>query len=258
MENSLLKIFRREKVKQIRFGVLLAILVSASVLAASFVAFNLLDDNNQGTDIDGDPNPNPNPNEPDFVLSLNSYMDQQYIGGKVSAFLIHGNATASIHPSLISSIVVPSGTDWGVNAYVVVGGDPFNVEEVTFSFTDSEMGEAHQAFLSSLADTSEAEKPDWTDLPSAQMAISYTVLYQDGTGLEFLWLGFEDLDILGVQNVTWGGSVVTTTTAAHLSQSDTDYNFSTVGEEMKYIDPLSAFDGFIDKLQELYTPHLEA
>ncbi|MHA2029558.1 MAG: hypothetical protein ACW99A_06625 [Candidatus Kariarchaeaceae archaeon] len=270
MENTLLKLFKKEKLRQVRTSILLAVLVSASVLAISFVAFDLFGDDDPGIDINNNPDPTGN----DYVLKLNSYLDEQYTGGKVSAFLIHGNTTASIHPTLLSSEVVPSGMDWEVNALVVKGA-PDMVEQTSFQLTGSEMDDTHQSFLSSLDKTSEVEPPEPQDLPSAQLLLVYVVLYEDGTGIEFAWLGFQDFNILGVQNVTWGGSSTsttstttssetssegsgtTTTSIPHLSQAENDYSYTSNTNDVKYISPLSAFDDFINKLQELYSPHLE-
>lgn len=269
MENSLLKLFKREKVRQVRFSILLAILVSASVLAASLVAFDLLDDGNPGGDIDDLPNTGDN----DYVLGLSSFVDQQYVDGNIVAFKIHGNATQTIHPSLIASELTPSGSGWDVDASVVVNGDFDMVEQVSFTFSQAEMADIQQSFLTSLDQTSEVDPPAPQALPSAQSALSYTVLYDDGTGFEFLWLGFDDLDIVAVNNVTWSENSATTssttsnptdststttvTSNPQLSAVPNDFSYHVKGEEARYIGPLGAFDSFILKLSQLYTAQLD-
>ncbi|MHA2100198.1 MAG: hypothetical protein ACW99A_16100 [Candidatus Kariarchaeaceae archaeon] len=251
MVNSLLKLLKQEKVAGVKVSVLLAVIVSASVLAASFVAFQLLDNNNPGEDIDD----LPDPSDIDYALALSSYMDQQFEDEKISAFKISGNATDSIHPNMISSLAVKTKSQYEVEAYVEE--DPVDVvNKLSFSFTRFEMVDVHQSFVESVEQTQEVEEVVLINqLPSATLLLVYVVLYEDGTGFEFSWLGFDDINIMKIQNITWGSVQTTITSLPALSSMEQDYNYVSIGG-IKYLSPLSAFDSFINKLQDLYSQYL--
>ena len=111
MDKGLIQKLKRERIAGVKVSILLAMIVSAGVLAASFVAFQLLDES-PGQNIDDVPDNE----EKDFVLSLSSYMEEQYIEGNIAALRIGGNATQSIHPDLISSLLVPTNGGFEVEA----------------------------------------------------------------------------------------------------------------------------------------------
>ncbi|MHA2252728.1 MAG: hypothetical protein ACXAD7_20360 [Candidatus Kariarchaeaceae archaeon] len=278
MEKILGNLITNEKIRQIRIAIVFAAIASLMILSISFGISNLAILN---FDNDGDPpnGPNGNNNGGSFVLGLNNYMTQRY--DEISHLAIGGNYTPSIHPNLIySEINYISNEDlWEVNASVT--NETYYPDAVMkeFNFSSEEVFSAHESFLESLSNTSEVNS---TDLPTSHGSIPnlliYTVFYLDGTGLEFAWLGFENINVVAVANVTWSGQPTTTSTVSEDPpttttsevptstnitssmilnlNSNSQVSFNYYSGESKYISPLSAFDSFINQLNEMFGPHL--
>jgi hypothetical protein len=135
---------------------------------------------------------------------------------------------------------------WEVEAIVLDPDtpDPWDSKDEYFNFTSAQMGQIHTSFLSSLSQTEEVERASLPEEPgSVPNLLYYSVLFDDGSGLEFVWLGFEDVDVIQIANITW---------------SIGEFGIYTAYEqEEHFISPLSAFDSFISTLQELYAINLD-
>jgi hypothetical protein len=243
METKLQNLIQKERRKQIFYAIMAAVVLALLILALSG-GLSWINDNSE-------PNQNggitPNEGGDDYVITLNNFIDVQFINDNIASFNIDGNITSAINPNLISSRVTPiqTSTSWKVEATVLDPDtvDPWDSKIEEFNFTGAEMAQIHGSFLTSLQDTEEINQTALPDQPgSAQNLLHYQVLFTDGSGLEFVWLGFDQVDVIQIANITW-------------SEGPYGFNIGYAGEE-HYISPLSAFDAFISTLQELYGLYL--
>lgn len=243
MEDSLLRAIKKEKLRQAAITIITAILLSVVVLAISYGLWQITTDENF-TDNSDSPGSNEN-NVNNFVLDLNNYMNTQFNQGQVSYFNIAGNITNSIHPSLIDSFLFPENGNWNVSAWVLNEStpEPFDVAHIYFEFSDTQVQTAHTTFLNGLNQTTEVPNEDIPDTGTVPQLLYFQVLYDDFTGLNFIWMGYDELDIIQVGNLTW-------------SEDQFGVSIQQNFDDVHNLSPLSAFDPFISYLQDIYSQHL--
>ncbi|MHA2503786.1 MAG: hypothetical protein ACXAE3_13075 [Candidatus Kariarchaeaceae archaeon] len=259
MSELLSQLFAMEKRRQLIYSVGAALLVAALILSGSFILSTFdppkLDDN----DGDGDDNPDPNLS---YSLSLSSLLGDEFMEEGIIGFKIGGNITPAIHPRLINSEVIPDDMSdgWLVDAWVLDADtmDPMTPYQDQFVFSQQQMVTLHNTFLDSLNQTEEIDKVDIPDIGgSIPLLLFYEVYLANGSGYEFVWAGFDEVDIMIVSHFTFGGAITTTTDGVGLESVQVDDLSRGPVTEEHYISPLSAFDPFLDQLQGLYSSVLD-
>lgn len=249
MKQILIQLIQSEKRRMILRSVGAAIIIAGLVLAIAFVITPPEPSDPQNNDDnDSDNNQFPPDSDDNYVLSLNAEIDTKFVNDNIDGIYLHGNATSSVYDGLLDSYILPynDNDEWNVTARIVddVVNNPGDIRTEQFNFSSTEIYHVHTSFLQSLNNTVEVNRTELPDEPgSIPNLLFYNIFYDDGTGLTFTWLGFQEVDILEVQNITWTG------TPSDFSRQETG--------DSHYLSPLSAFDSFLNELRELYETYLD-
>lgn len=165
-------------------------------------------------------------------------MDDQYLDDKFESFFIDGNNTQSINETLNSCSVTRVADGWEVVAFVINPDEPMFTDSIQFTISDQEIYQIHRSFLDALSQTEHIPTPDDTSVRNVHQVLKYVVNYSDKTGLDFMWLSFEDHQIVRVVDFI---------------ENDHGREFSS---DKNYLSPGIAFLPFFDALREVINPHL--
>ncbi|MHA2250893.1 MAG: hypothetical protein ACXAD7_11055 [Candidatus Kariarchaeaceae archaeon] len=250
MGKKLIRLLKMNNSRQYKVAISAAAVLAIVLLSISLGVNKLNpDDNNDPLDIT--PELDYTLTGDNYVLGLNSYMEEMYTD--ISHFNINGNSTTSVHPNLISSSVYKiSEQSWTASAIILKDQDQDISFYTEFQFGSNELYSMHEDFLNAMDYTTEIDAPDFSSFPPGSIPelLMYTIFYEDGTGLEFVWLGFEDLDILCIEEIEW-------------DENGYQVKYAPAGADIEYIppkflSPKSAFEPFLDNIQDLYYEPIEA
>ncbi len=186
------------------------------------------------------PEPNGNGNEPKLPYSTNLAQEIQKAIPNVVHVEIIGNATAAIHPNLIWAWMDRIGDNvtysWNVTAQIML--PPFEIE---FVLSSGEVGQIAQGLFDSINNTEKVgvygqdPYPAVGEMPNLKWV---TELYLQNSSVYFLYINMEGLILF--QSTTWYGNY--------------QYDANMIGADVLL--PESAFDDYVEVLQNLFTLHM--
>ncbi|MFW9851898.1 MAG: hypothetical protein ACFFDS_03085 [Candidatus Thorarchaeota archaeon] len=223
--NLLSKYWKRSFIKGLAIGIGAAIVIG-TVVGVSIYFSNI------GPNI-----PEPNNGVP-FSTRLAEEI-QSEISNVVHVEII-GNGTAAIHERLIYSTIERIGDNitytWNVTAHTI---DP--IDEVVFELATNEVNQIAQGLFDSINNTDKVGTygqdpyPAVGEMPNLKWV---TELYLANNTVIFLYINMESLILF--KTTTWYG--------------DFNYDANMLGADV--LIPESAFDDYIQVLQDLYTPYM--
>ncbi|NPD90161.1 MAG: hypothetical protein HGN29_15730 [Asgard group archaeon] len=183
----------------------------------------------------------PNGNGSEIPFSTNLAQEIQSVIPDVVHVEILGNGTASIHPNLISAEINRLGDNitysWSVSAFSIA-----LLDFVSFEFSQSEVNQIAQGLFDSINNTErvgtygEDPYPGTGDLASIKWV---TEIYLANHTAIFLYINQDSLILY--KSTEWTG--------------DFDAMQNLIGADVLL--PESAFDDYVQVLQDLFTPYME-
>ncbi|MHA1952778.1 MAG: hypothetical protein ACXAAM_03555 [Candidatus Heimdallarchaeaceae archaeon] len=184
--------------------------------------------------------PEPNGNEPELPFSTNLAQEIQSVIPEVVHVELIGNATASIHPNLIWAEMNRLGDNitysWNVSAFSIA-----LMDFVIFEFSQNEVNQIAQGLFDSINNTErvgtygEDPYPGTGDLANIKWV---TEIYLANHTAIFLYINEDNLILY--QSTEWTG----------------EFNAmqNLIGADV--LVPESAFDDYVQVLQNLFTPYM--
>lgn len=257
LENQLQKLAKRETKTRILRTMIIAVCIATIILVGSisidnYLNLNEIEDNIINDDLPSDNQPSDNNTQNGFNYEQRSISDKYVlqlsdeIGNNIdniTKIYIAGNASKAIHPYMLDSrLSIIEGGIWEVISNLINDSDISNptFSTETFNWTNTQIYPFHNAYLDSLANTVEVEKPNNDFYLTAGLQLGYQLMLENGTGIEFVWFKGNEGDVIEVASYNW----------------DVESGAFGSRENVRYLSPISAFNSFLSTLQNLYFEYL--